>query len=60
MNMEGLKAKYRKLVNERLESKANKSVRPITPPRYDDAFYKGLKWLDSLSYSDSWEGSEDA
>lgn len=43
---EKIKIKNRKKIN---------LVKPITEPRYDNVFFEGMDWIDSLSYSDNWE-----
>ena len=46
------------LIKAKIADKSRKKsslVKPITEPRYDKVFFEGLKWLDSLSYSDNWE-----
>ena len=41
-----------------LDAKAHElAVRPPAPaPRYDELFFRGTAWLDSLSYLDDWSG----
>jgi hypothetical protein len=34
-------------------------VVPQPPPIYDEIFFAGVEWLDSLSYTDKWDPPED-
>ncbi len=49
--IEALKARIR----AKLDAPRPKRVKPMTPPRYDEVFFKGLKWLDSLAFVGSGE-----
>jgi hypothetical protein len=35
----------RKYQAGKYKARATKSVKPITPPRYDDVYFEGLEWL---------------
>ena len=50
MSISDVEKKVKKIINRSV-----KLVKPMTKPRYDDVFYEGLDWLDSLSYNDCWE-----
>ena len=50
MSISDIKEKVKEFINNPI-----RRVKPKTKPRYDDVFYEGLGWLDSLSYSDCWE-----
>jgi hypothetical protein len=34
-------------------------VVPYPPPRYDEVYFRGVGWLDSLSYTDKWDPPKD-
>jgi hypothetical protein len=34
-------------------------VVPHPPPIYDEIYFQGVAWLDSLSYSDKWDAPQD-
>ena len=46
-------------IKRRLREKFSKGVKPkkmaMTPPRYDDVYFGGVAWLDSLSRADKTE-----
>jgi len=52
--LEKLRTRIQAELARRREERASYKA-PFPPPRYDDEFFKGLEWLDSLSYSDNWE-----
>lgn len=52
--LEKLRTRIQAELARRREKRASYKA-PFPPPRYDDEFFKGLEWLDSLSYSDNWE-----
>ncbi len=37
----------------------SKEVVPYPPPIYDEVYFEGVAWLDSLSYTDNWNPPED-
>ena len=40
---------FKEQLNKKLEAKIEKNKRQtFTPPRYDDVYYEGLAWLDSM------------
>ena len=46
-------------LRESLEARFQERTRPLyvppdPPPIYDEIYFEGVAWLDSLSYSDSW------
>ena len=47
---EEVKEKIRAKLKEKMEAKANE--KKATPPRYDEEFYEGVAWLDSLGRDD--------
>jgi hypothetical protein len=42
----------------RAQASRPKDLAPNPPPKYDDVYFSGAAWLDSLSYSDSWDAPE--
>lgn len=48
--VEEAKEKTRAKLKEQLEEKSNKKY--ALPPRYDEEFYEGVAWLDSLGRDD--------
>ena len=47
--IEEIKQKLKELKEKRAKGKsARKLIEPPTPPRYDEIFWKGTEWLDSL------------
>ena len=50
-------ARLRASVQERLAARrAERAAAPPAPtPRYDEAFFQGVAWLDRCSYEDSFE-----
>ncbi len=51
INREGRTEYLRRKIQKKLRSK-KKTHPPNPPPRYDDAYFEGLEWLDSLAFSD--------
>jgi hypothetical protein len=50
---EQLRAEIRRRL--RLKAQEQAALPPDPAPRYDDVFFRGVAWLDSLSYSDDWK-----
>jgi hypothetical protein len=46
MKREEIRERYRKATEERLRKKAEQ---PLPKPIYDDVFFEGMAWLDSLA-----------
>ena len=42
-------AQIRAVVQERLARQAAVRGKPVPPPRYDEVFAEGMRWLDSLA-----------
>jgi hypothetical protein len=53
-------ALLRGLVQERLAARRARraAALPNPAPRHDEVFFKGVAWLDRLSYDDSFEDAE--
>jgi hypothetical protein len=43
----------------RREASQPECVVPHPPPIYDEIYFQGVAWLDSLSYTDNWDPPED-
>lgn len=63
------KKKFKERIQKLREKNAKRSsadrsktklINPVTSPRYDDVYYEGLKWLDSLAGSPLIEGEAEA
>jgi hypothetical protein len=42
----------------RAQASRPKYVLPQPPPIYDEVYFRGVAWLNSLSYSDTWDAPE--
>ena len=46
--MQILMATLRARAEEKLEERRQKFLLPFTPPKYDEVYFQGLDWLDTL------------
>ena len=55
-----LKLREKNAKRQSTKRRKTKLVNPVTSPRYDDVYYDGLKWLDSLAGPPIAEGKKEA
>jgi hypothetical protein len=52
-DLEALRVRIRARLKAKAEERAARP--PVSPaPRYDELYFRGTAWLDSLSYTDNW------
>jgi len=55
-----LKLREKNAQRQSANNRKTQLVNPVTSPRYDDIYYDGLKWLDSLAGPTLAEGEKEA
>ena len=50
------KAEIRRQLEERRRQKGDRPSPSYRPPRYDDVFFEGTAWLDSIARGETEEG----